>query len=409
MATTTFGQAGLVLGLLLIISQVSFAWWSESIDVWAIDSGGRSVEGAEVTIVYQSSACDKHDAISKKTGPDGIAHFEFMNTVLETGVVGGGCVERSYTITTSYAGIANSTVGIVGSKKQYVIVLPLVRYTVSAVGFNNITLPGAFAVISGNRYLSDAGGILRLYVPIGRATDVEIGFGNISRKMRVNIGSDTFETVALPVYNLRIRLFDEDERRISGTIIVGSLSAAATETEDAVFERFPYSSAILLVKSDGKEKTVSVNITAERLDIYIDFSPPAIRDITASATEKKNVRVAATISDDGKHASGLATSPVVRYRFENATAWNELKMYQTAAKAFEATVPAAGNDFDYEIVAVDNQGNENKYSASFSFGKRPEEERREGEVPSLDITHIVAIVIFVFVVFIIYGKIKESI
>lgn len=396
----------------LILASLSFAWWSESIDVWVVDTGGRSIAGAEVAIVYQSSACTKHDTLSKKTNANGTAHFEFMNTVLEEGVVGGGCVERSYTITTNYAGIANSTVGTVGARKQYTVLLPLVRYTANVVGFNNITLPSAFAVISGNKYFSDPAGVIRLYVPIGRATDVEIGFGNISRKMRVDIGSDTSETVALPVYNLRIRLFDENERRIGGTITAWNLSATATETMDAEFVRFPYSSAVLTVKADSKERNVSINATAERIDVYVDFSPPALRDMTASVTGKENVKITASVSDDGKHASGLAASPAVRYRFENATAWNELRMYPTAVTSFEATVPAAGKDFSYEIFAADNQGNENRYAANFSFGKKPEEEKKEmpvWEAPELDITHIIAIVIFVFVVFIIYGKIKESI
>jgi len=410
--TALFQVLSLTVIFLLFIVQSIFAWWTESIDVQVVDRFGRGIEGADVSIVYQSSACSKHDVISKKTNITGMAHFEFMNTVLEEGTVGGGCVERFYTITGNYAGLSNSTIGTVGSRSKYTVILQAVKYSVRVVDADNASLLHAFAIIGGNKYFSDSAGVINLYLPIGRSTNVEIGFGNISKVQKVTIGSDTYETIQLPVYDLSLRLFDESGKRINGTVKIGDLVATVTQSEAATFENFPYSSATLVVAVDGKERNISINISSGTLDLYIDLSPPIIRDITATSIAKGNVKITATIADEGGHASGLIGNPVLKYMFENGTLWNEVKMYPTSPTSFEGTIPAMEKSFSYMIIAEDKYGNENIYLANFTFGKK-EEGPTGGEIkieaPSIEITHIIAIVIFVFVVFLIYSKIKESI
>lgn len=399
---------GLTVIFLALLFPILFAWWSENIDIWVIDPKGRSIPNANVTIVYQTTACNKHTSLTKTTDVSGRVHFDIMNMVEEGGVP--ECVEKSYPMTATYGGVSNTTIGVVKSETEYLVMLPLVRYTARVVGMQNNTLVPSYAIFAGNRYTSDSKGVVSVFVPATRSSNVDIGFGNVTKAVKVDSSSDREETVVLPVYILEIRLFDENEKRINGTINAGGVISVATDTEAAVFNNFPYSSINATVFSGGEQREVSIIVTSPQLDVYVDFSPPTIREVTATTTSKGNAQISAAVAEDGKHASGLASNPIVRYKLANTTAWAESKMFPTATKKFEATVLVSNTDFEYEILAFDNQGNEKKYVSSFSFEKKGDTKGDTGfKAPSIDVTHLVAIAIFVFVVFLVYRKIRESV
>ena len=51
--------------VLIVISSTAFAYWSEKIDVYVIGSDGRALKNATVDVVYQSTKCGDHVALSK--------------------------------------------------------------------------------------------------------------------------------------------------------------------------------------------------------------------------------------------------------------------------------------------------------------------------------------------------------
>lgn len=398
---------------ILCLMLTSYAWWAEKIDVWVIDAKGRGIPNANVTIVYQSSACDKHASITQQTNSTGMAHFEFMNTVEETAVTK-QCVEKSYVINTNYASVSNSTTAIVGERKQYVIVLPVVKYTLKVFGFNNITLPGVYGRFSGYEFRDSLNSILNFYVPIGKSIDVEVIYGNISKTMRVNVNEDTISSIELPVYNLRVKLFNEMGERISGSIKVDNVIKYAAETEETVFERFPYSSAKFEITLKNTTRVVEVGINSELVNIYVDFSPPSITDVSLVENEKKNVKISATVVDLGQYSSGIYSNPFVKYKFTDETnktteGWIEQKMYPLKFQVFETTIPAGGKDFMFEIHAIDKQQNENIYTGNYSFKKTTGGGGIKIEVGEISISHIIGIIIFVFIIFLIYKKIRAEI
>lgn len=389
----------------LFILPISSAWWSESIDVYVVDNLGRAVPNSTVTVIYQLSACDKHGQVTNMTDASGKAHLEFMNTVYEGEVVGGGCVERSYTLSASYLGAMNSTTGTVGKSPSYNIFLPVVLYSLSIKGAEKITLPVTSVRIGDFVFHSDASGTVRFFVPTGRAIQIIAIYGNVSKALEIKVSDDTSFTLELPVYNLRIGLYDENGRRIAGMIRIGGLSANATDISDARFDLFPYQDAQLEIITGNISHVINLSITSPSQKVYVDLSAPSIREVSVTKVAAGDAKISATVTDSGEFASGLTTNPIVKYSIVGTWGFEDVKMFPSGANTFEALIPADGNDFSYTISAIDNQGNENSFSGNYSFGGA-----KAAATGGFQITvpHIIGLVIFIVIVVLIYRKIREE-
>jgi hypothetical protein len=57
--------------LLCIFLGIAFSWWVENITIYVGDYVGRPIKNATVSVVYQSTSCDKHNTITKQTNESG--------------------------------------------------------------------------------------------------------------------------------------------------------------------------------------------------------------------------------------------------------------------------------------------------------------------------------------------------
>ena len=392
--------------ILMLLASVAFAYWSEKIDVYVIGSDGRALKNATADVVYQSTKCGDHVAISKQTDEFGMAHFEFINTVDET--FDNACVERSYTMTASLVGFSNSTIGYLSNTdKKYFIKLPLLQEVITVIDSEGRSVSGASAVFSGTTFLSDASGTIYLSLPMGAPSDVVVGYGGVSRSLKINPSDSSSMTVTLPIYDLQVRLFDEFGRRINGTVSFGGNTEISTSSSPALFPRFAEESAGFSIIASGKQKIINTTITSDTIDIYFDFTAPSIRDVRTTLSGRNSVKITAAVVDDGAYASGLSSNPTIGYSAGDS-GYTEIKMYPASANTYEATVPAGGNDVRFSIITSDKQSNTNRYEGTYSFGGTTmvEEETK----PSLQISplHLVGVFVFVIVVVFIYQKIKEQ-
>jgi len=397
-----------MLGVMLILASAVFAYWSESTDVAVIDQIGRPISNANVTVVYQSTKCNYHEQITHQTDNNGRTHFEFVNTIDETAVTT-DCVEREYTITAIYGGISNSTTGDVNNTNElYVIPLPVVYYTIRIVDSNDNPITDASVVYQGSNYRADMRGTVNLPVPIGKDQKASIVFGSISREIRIYAFADASQTVKLPVYDLKIKVFNEYGLRLPAIVRVDGMSAQATELTDAVFEKFSYETAHINVTVEDRTKSFEVKIVNDTVNVYFDFSPPVIRDLKSEVVERGNVKISAAIVDEGTHAAGITENPLAYYATdENFTNFTETKMYPMGSDSYYVVLPSRGANVKFIINATDTQGNIGSYEGKYLF-KEEKIEEKPVTIEQISITHIIGLIAFVVIVIFVYQKIREQ-
>jgi len=397
--------------LILALFSVSFALWTDSIDILVIDVGGRPLSNSSISVIYQSYTCGKHDILASTTNGAGIAHADLVNNVLEAGVYP-PCVERQYTIRATYMGVMNETLGIVGTSSTYVLMLPIAEYKMNVRMLNGKYLYPVTITV-GTQAITSSTGIVPIELPIGKNFQINVSYGEMSSQISKSLTGDLSENISLPVYDLRIKLYNDSGDRIKGQIKVGGLSQWALLTEDAVFEKFPYEAANFTVIMDNKERHIEKIIDSENISIYADLTIPAIRDVSQAAVTGGVLRVSASVSDEGNYASGLAFNPVLRYILNDSTEWTDIKMYPKSAKVFEVDVPANGTNVVYQVIAEDKQGNMEIYDGRFNFtgSKPPKPPGKPLDVLELlsqiSLPHIVGIIIFIFIIYLIYRRLRE--
>ena len=396
--TVRLAAQALFVIILLSVSPVS-AYWSEVMDVAVVDTIGRPVSNANITVVYQSTGCNVHSLVSKLSGPDGRAHFEFFNTVEETAVTT-DCVERSYPITVTYASTANSTTGNINYSNLYVLALPVVYYTLQIVDVKENALTDAGAVYRGATYRADMRGIITLPIPINTAQDATVVFGNITRSLRLQASSDETQNVKLPVYDLRIRVFDEYGQRLPAIVRVDGMAAQATESADAIFEKFSYETARINVTVGERSIALDQQITNDTVEVHFDMSAPVIRELRAEIVERYNVKVTAAIADGGNFASGITENPSILYWLDAGQAnVTEIKMFLEREGMYSAVLPAHNADIGFRIVANDSQGNSASYDGNYTF---TQEKKSEQVVTQLSPTMLVGLAVFAVVLIFVY-------
>ncbi|MEM2974242.1 MAG: hypothetical protein QW112_01275 [Candidatus Micrarchaeia archaeon] len=404
----TINTAKIITIFLLLVS-VALAMWSETVDIYTVDLSGRYIPGANVTIIYQAYQCGRHELINLVTNSSGGVRVTLNNNVAEEGVYP-PCVEKYYTIRASYIGVTAEKRGNVGTLPSYHITLPVAEYKMYVKGADgneiypiNVSVDGIF--------ISSSTSIVTVRLPVNRTFDIKIYYGSINGTARITLSGDKVENFTLPVYDLHIQLYNDTGDRIKGQIKVDGLSQWSLLTEDAVFEKFPFPSANFTVIVDNTERHIYSIIDKAHLALYVDMTPPAIKDVTQTAVGG-NVRISAVVSDEGVHASGLAKNPIIQYLFNDSLDWSIVKMYQKSARIFEGEIPANGQNIVYQIIAEDMQGNKEVYDGRYDFKATQKPTKPSGidiwklvSQPSLP--HIIGVIIFIFIIIVVYVKIKE--
>jgi len=391
--------------LFVLFASTAFAYWSEKIDVYVIGRDGRALSNATVTVVYQSTSCSNHAQIEKRTNGSGIVHFEFVNTVDET--FPSPCIERSYLITASDAGFMNSTEGnINNSDKRYFISLSLAEHIMTVFDGSGRVLPGATATFANTTFTSDSSGIIRFSLPIGIASDVLVGYGGVVRTLSINPSDSNSTTVSLPVYDLKVSLFDDLGRGINGTVSFGDRTELSTIGSPAQFPRFAEEIAVFNITTSGRQKFLNVSITSDTLDVYFDLNAPSIRDVRTTVTGRNDLTVSAAVADDGTYASGLVSNPMLSYSV--GTGYIEMKMFPAAANTFEATIPANGANVSFTVTAADRQNNVKHYDGSYSFGGGDSVEGEQKPTLRIEPVQLIGVFVFVIVIVFIYQRIRQQ-
>lgn len=394
-----------ILAILLMAGIVS-ANWSENIAVYVIGWDGRGLSNATVDVVYQILCYHPHATIEKQTDNFGMTTFTFGNNMQdEGGAVNLSCVEYSYNIIASDAGFTNSTEGSVyNPDKNYFVMLPLLQRDLTILDSSNRPLSDAVVTVASTSFVSDSNGMVYFSLPIGMASNISVSYGDIEQTLSINPSSSNVTTVSLPIYDLKVLLFDEQGNRINGTVSFGGISELSTIESPAMFPHFSEASATFDVRASGKEKMLTSNITSDTLDIYFDLTPPAIRNVETTVTSKNSLAVTAAISDDGAYASGLASNPTLSYSL--GSGYIGVEMFPASVNTFQTTIPANGENVSFTITAVDNQNNSNYYYGTYNF----EGTSVKAQKPTLQIEPVqfIGVLIFVVLVIFIYQRIKQQ-
>ena len=366
---------GLLIFTLLVTG--SHAFWAEEIDFLAIDVLGRPIKDATITVVYQSFNCATHADIIKKTDSQGIAHFEFINTIPETAVTANTtCVERSYSIISSFAGTTNTTIGHLNrSNKLYEVRFQVTYHTLLVRDAYDSPLVPSIAEYQGLSFETDKSGRMFIPLPIGKSIEINITYRNITKTITRKENSETISKVNLSVYDLKVKLFNQRGVRLVGNITIDDLTQRTNVSSSAIFERFGYDQATFKIAVKDRRKTIIANITGDTIDLYVDLAPPSIRDLSIGVTSSKNLEFKVSIVDEGLYASGLLTNPIIEYDIGDGL--RVVKMFPTSAIDYEATIPAKGNNTVYKISAIDLQENIGSHEGNYTFTEEKQPEVKE--------------------------------
>lgn len=397
-------QKSIVLfALLIIFSQLIFAYWSESINVTVYSKDGVPMKNVTVIVIYQSNTCDRHSELRKQTNDSGVASFSFMNTVDESF---GKCVERIYTIRAEFGGYSNSTIGDVDNKnKNYQLWLPFIVHQVSVRNAVNSSLQNATVSAYNISYKTDSAGNAYILLPAATTSDFLVQYGTISSKFSVNPSLNKISYVSLPIYDLKVSLTDESGVSLSGIIRYGEEEKILNDSY-VVFKSFSDPNPTFYVTVNNVTKSISTKVTSESIILRYDRVPPIISNIETRITNNR-LYITATIVDAGKYASGISTNPILSYT-SNSSQSSGQKMYSAGSNKYETSIPLQGNDeIHYTITAIDAQGNSANYSDVYYASFNPVKEVEKATKGFSWITFI-GILVFAIVIYVIYQKIKEQ-
>lgn len=397
------GKSKIISFIFFIIISISFAYWAENINVTVYSKDGLPMSNVNVSVLYQSTGCNVHSEISKLTNSSGMASFSFMNTVDESF---GNCVERIYTITASFGGYTNSTIGQVDKKeKSYQLWLPFILHVVNVKNAVNSSVKNATVIAYGISYQTDISGNAYIILPAAMISNFEVSYGNVKKISSANPSLRKMTNVYLPIYDLKVGLTDENGNPLVGIIRYGEEEKILNESY-VIFKGFSDLNPKFYVTVNNITKLISSVVTSDNLILRYDTSPPIITNVEKNVKNNK-LYITATVVDGGKFSSGISSYPILSFTSNISTVSGQ-KMFFIGNNKYETSIPLEGEEIKFTIIATDVQGNSANYSDTYlvSFNPVIEIEKTTREFSWIT---FVGIIVFVIIIYVIYLKIREQI
>jgi hypothetical protein len=217
---------------------------------------------------------------------------------------------------------------------------------------------------------SDEQGIFALYVRDGQTCQLTGKYGDVDETIFPGkVDRDEFPNLRLPLYDLSLRVVDDNGNPLRATITVpGSAPVELGADGSFLIKHFPAESVTLSILYNNRNQATPLDIkSSQPMTIVFDLTPPRISAVNSTINATSGIgRVRATVVDGGARP-GQISSVYLRYSIDQKK-WSRLPMYPAGAATFEAFLPeqAPGTTVSYSIVASDKYANEQQ-SPVFSY------------------------------------------
>lgn len=364
---------------LLLFLALAFGEFYETIDIQVLDEIGRPVWDADVSIKYQLNAIQGYtETTPRKTDENGLVSIKIINTETTP-----ARTKYDFTIIASYGKESTQAKYDVKGPRPNIISVQLRVYRLTVRVVDQFETPLS-AIVSVGEFVTptDGQGYARLIVPYGNA-DIIADYKGTEKKINLDIIADATRKLTISLYDLTVRVFDDQGNPLSATVEYGGEGKGTDENGATSFVETPVSEGTLKVtyKKYEREREVNLETTSEETVVF-DFTPPSISDVSVDLVDGVG-RITATVTDKGAYPSGFDETTRIFIRYKVNMTEKEKDMYTIGLNRYRVDIPAQeGNTLVlFTIFVSDKEGNRNSISGNYVVPpeKAPEEEEN-GEV-----------------------------
>ncbi len=418
----------LVMGIVIVLflMNAGTALWTEHVIVYAYDKANRPIQGAEIEIKYQREkfpiTTENFDgSLTGTTNADGAFQATFYNQVYAEDKT-----LRQYVVFAKYFGKYNSTTITCTSPEKLncsfaqpntiSLSLPVYRASITATDQNNIALKDVIVTTAQLEAKTDASGKTFFELPEKQAFEVTGVYKGLSKKVSVKLEKDANISLVFPLYNVLLRITDENGNALDALATLGSESKQTRGIREISFNWLALRNATLTVEARGKTKKYELAIDKDLTkEITFDGTPPKISGVELKENAEGKLDFTARVADEGIKAAGLKEESPVTANYSTGGAWSTTQMYPLGDGKFKATLqkPNPGETIKARVIAADAEGNAaTSEEASFRVRRIGEENTGGGETPasgeSFNYGWIVVGLIVLVVIVLVAKKVKEE-
>lgn len=351
----------------MFLFSFSSAEFIEELEVLVVDSNNRSMEGVAVWTNYQINSIKGYVTTNKQyTSSRGIVNLRLINNEFQEKLT-----KTEYTLYLEYMGQQQShVVDAKSGRRSRTYFFDINRATIRVFDeykggiITNVTILDVTKETASNGYAV-------FNLPDGEY-EVIVDFAGSKQNFPFVMEGDTLVEIPLTEYTLDVKLVDDKNSPLNGTIklvgktwdvLNGEKTIKFTAIPPVTIEGFSHSKSIV--------KEVDPKLIKEVV-LPIDFHGPEISGISYKKTNR-GYELALSISDTGMYATGIDTKinpPIVRYSVtseDDKSMERTLNLLSSGADRYTITLTDIPDNavVDYEIWASDLSSNEVSYSDSF--------------------------------------------
>jgi hypothetical protein len=328
------------------------------IPVHVIDNNYMDAKDVNVTVTYQKSSTfftpgPEHATTEPKTtNGTGMAQFKLLNTVPNARYL--DCNLKINVSLMNYS--KTTTVTLKDFFKEFKVNISAKRAWITLKDSANFLIHANLTLYPGITY--DINGSMELLLPFG-ATPGFIDYNGHRQAVVINVNNGTpyYIDVVFKTYTLEVRVYDDNGDPLRFAVQAGSeapVNGTGSTTINLVDSPFT-----IKVSALGREEVRDVNPDSRDTEVfYFDTHSPAISNIRISPSDGK-VGISYLVSDPGKKASGVVDTGIYI---------NDI-YYPASVVAGNAKVYISlKEDFDFNITAIDNDGNRATVSGKYISG-----------------------------------------
>jgi len=330
----------------------------EQLTIRVLDPYGRAVTGALVNATWTVTN-SRGTATTKtlQTGTNGRVNFTLMNVEYDP-----EDTEMTYVVRAGYAN-ANVTQsfeaynGIVERTLQ----LPVYNVMFRVRDKEYRPIEGVTIRVD-KKYTTRTSKNGIAYMILGMGNHIAIPeYGDLEKEVKFSVENDTTVGIELKLYNLELRVVDEQSTPLEAQVHIGTHTEKSSLTGWTEFTNITTNEVVVDASYGRYKKSISLDLNNTRqYTIVFDSTPPKIEEVFAQY-QQGSIQIRAVVRDDGTHASGLVEdkASILLFYLGEDSVQKTVPMYAVGYGLYEGLIPSDNPQtvVKYTIQATDADGN----------------------------------------------------
>ena len=387
--------------------------YHDQMDVKVFDAHWRPLENAVVQVTYQrdrSFGSGYSTTAPLLTDEHGLVHVNMWNQEVDPSLL-----RCDVTVDVYYQGLHTSRDYVAQCHSSEVqFQLPVHRLYLTLKDTDGRLLSNITVYVNDMEKNTDSAGRVYFDLPEGTANITYI-YNGAAITHQVEIKNDTNVALTARLYDLNLKIADENGKPIQATIRVENDEYTASELH---LNNLTLSSPRITIEYNGlvRELPVSLSDTSD-YSVVFDMSAPKMSNVKLEKTDDNSYRISFNLIDEGSYASGIDLASTSAVVVRNSGSPKTKSIYVSSGKYYlDLGKMKAGDVVDVSIVLYDKDGNkrtnelsfvipteENSGNASASQGSEENLTKEEGNIIYL----IVGIIVLAIIVYVIYNYFRS--